>query len=304
MSLKSMARPSLTLILTAAAMLISIAVWQQYVLAPWTRDGRISADVVQIAPEVSGTVAEVHVADNQFVQRGDILYLIDPERFQLAVDQAQADVESKRQTMVLQKSTARRRTRLNGVLSEEAIEQASGAAWIASADYQSALVALSLAKLNLARAAVRSPVEGYVTNLRLRPGDYATVGVTKVPILDAQSFWITGYFEETKLGEIKVGDRAMIQVMGFDPIVTGHVESIGRGIADLNDAPNHLGLPNVDPVFTWVRLAQRIPVRIHIDQVPPDVTLAAGMTCSVAVGAGIASDRTRGVLISWLRAVL
>ncbi|EJW12957.1 putative FusE-MFP/HlyD family membrane fusion protein [Rhodovulum sp. PH10] len=154
---------------------------------------------------------------------------------------------------------------------------------MAGAAYRAAVATLDLAKLDLARSVVRSPVDGYVTNLRLRPGDYATVGVTRVAVLDASSFWITGYFEETKIQKIHVGSPAQIELMGFDRPASGHVESIGRGIENSNDAPGPLGLPNVAATFSWVRLAQRIPVRIHIDRVPSGVELAAGMTATVEI---------------------
>ncbi len=238
---------------------------------------------MQIAPEVSGTVSAVPVVDNQYVRRGDILYEIDPERLRLAVALAEADVEAKRQDMIVRQATARRHSQLKDVVSQEAVQQSGGAAAVASAAYQSAMAALDLAKLNLTRSTVRAPVDGFVTNLRLRPGDYATAGVTKVAVLDAASFWITGYFEETKIRQIRVGDPVRIMLMGFDKPVSGHVESLGRGIENSNDIPGHLGLPNVAATFSWVRLAQRIPVRIHIDRVPAGVELAAGMTATVEI---------------------
>lgn len=299
---KLVIRPILTLTMVAASAVLVIALWREYMLAPWTRDGRVSADIVQIAPEVSGTVLEVRVVDNQLVHRGDVLYQIDPERFQLALDQAKSTLDARRQTMQLQSSTARRRSALVGVASVETIEQAVGAASIAEADFQSAQAAFNLAKLNLARATVRASVDGYVTNLRVRPGDYAVAGTTKVTMIDGNSFWITGYFEETQLRNIRTGEQAEVRVMGFDDAVTGHVESIGRGIADVNDSPDHLGLPSVNPVFTWVRLAQRIPVRVHIDSAPPTVMLAMGMTCSIAIGAP--DNRHQARLLSLLRIIL
>lgn len=276
-------RYALTLCLVAIAALIALPVWKRYEQTPWTRDGRVSADVVQIAPEVSGTISAVPVIDNQYVHRDDILYVIDPERLRLSVASAEANVEAKRQDMLIRETTARRRSRLQEVVSQEDIQQAGGAAAVAGATYQAAVAALDLAKLDLARSTIRSPVNGYVTNLRLRPGDYATAGTTKVAVLDAASFRITGYFEETKIRQISVGSPAQIILMGFDQPVSGHVESIGRGIENSNDAPGHLGLPNVVATFSWVRLAQRIPVRIHIDRVPPGIELAAGMTAAVEI---------------------
>ncbi len=281
--LSLLGRYALTLCLVVTSTLVALTAWRHYERTPWTRDGRVGVDVVQIAPEVSGTVSAVSVVDNQYVRRGDILYEIDPERLRLAVSLAEAEVDAKRQEMIVLQATARRHSQLKEVVSQEAAQQSRGAAAVASAAYLSAVAAVDLAKLDLARSTVRAPVDGYVTNLRLRPGDYATAGVTKVALLDAASFWITGYFEETKIRQIHVGDQTRIMLMGFDQPITGRVKSFGRGIENSNDAPGHLGLPNVAATFSWVRLAQRIPVRIQIDQVPPGVELAAGMTATVEI---------------------
>lgn len=298
-------RYALTISFVAVATVIAAQAWIRSERTPWTRDGRVSAEVVQIAPEVSGTISAVSVVDNQYVHRGDVLYVIDPERFRLAVASAQADVEARRQDMLVREATAQRRSQLRerNIVSQENLQQTSGAAAVAAADYRRASTALDLAKLDLARSIIRSPVDGYVTNLRLRPGDYATAGATKIAVLDSGSFWITGYFEETKLRHIRVGSPAQITLMGFDQPVSGHVESIGHGIDNGNDAPGHLGLPSVEATFSWVRLAQRIPVRIHIDRVPSGVELAAGMTASVAVGPAISGDATEGRQVSLLRSI-
>lgn len=281
--LKSTGRYALTLIVAGIAIVIAVTMMKKNAQTPWTRDGRVRANVVQIAPDVSGPVITVSVHDNQFVHRGDVLYCINPQWLQLAVATAQADVEAKRHDMLVRQDSARRRNQLSGVISKEDLQQTSGAASVALATYQGALATLELARLNLEHATVRAPVDGYVTNLRLEPGDYATAGVTKVAVLDAASFWVVGYFEETKLQYIRPGASAKIALMGFDQTLSGHVESLGRGIDDTNDSPGTLGLPNVEPTFNWVRLAQRIPVRIHIDNVPSEVSLAAGMTASVEV---------------------
>lgn len=247
------------------------------------RDGRVRADVVQIAPDVSGPVSSVAVRDNQWVNRGDVLYAIDPRWLKLAVLSAQADVEAKRHEMVMRQDAARRRALIKGVISGEDIQQTGSAARVAAANYQGAQAALELAQLNLSHATVRAPVAGYVTHLRLRPGDYATAGETKVAVVDAHSFWVVGYFEETKLRHIRVGSTAHISLMGFDPLITGHVESIGRGIDDSNDETGGLGLPDVNPTFSWVRLAQRVPVRIQLDKIPEGIELVAGLSASVSI---------------------
>jgi multidrug resistance efflux pump len=278
-----LSRYALTLCLVTVSAFVALKTWSHYERTPWTRDGRVGVNVVQIAPEISGTVSAVAVVENQHVHRGDVLYEIDPERVRLAVALAEADTEAKRQDMIVRQATAQRQSQLRNVVSQEAVQQSGGAAAVASAVFQAAVAKLELAKLDLARSVIRSPTDGYVTNLRLRPGDFATAGVTKVAVLDAASFWITGYFEETKIRKIRVGDPVQIMLMGFDQPLAGRVESLGRGIENNNDTPGHLGLPNVAATFSWVRLAQRIPVRIGIDRVPSGVELAAGMTATVEI---------------------
>lgn len=276
-------RYALTLCAVAAATLLAFMMWKHYAQTPWTRDGWVRADVVQIAPDVSGPVIRVAVRDNQWVNRGDVLYAIDPHWLTLAVASAQAEVESRRHEMVMRQDAARRRAQIKAAISSEDLQQTGSAANVAVANYHGALAALELAELNLSHATVRAPVSGYITHLRLRPGDYATAGETKVAIVDAHSFWVVGYFEETKLRHIRVGDTAHIVLMGYDPVIAGHVESIGHGIGDNNDETGGLGLPDVEPTFSWVRLAQRVPVRIHIDALPKGIELVAGLSASVEV---------------------
>ncbi|HHV7346025.1 TPA: efflux RND transporter periplasmic adaptor subunit [Enterobacter ludwigii] len=281
--LSLVSRYALTLCAVAAATLLAFMMWKHYAQTPWTRDGRVRADVVQIAPDVSGPVIRVAVRDNQWVNRGDVLYAIDPHWLTLAVASAQAEVESRRHEMVMRQDAARRRAQIKAAISSEDLQQTGSAANVAVANYHGALAALELAELNLSHATVRAPVSGYITHLRLRPGDYATAGETKVAIVDAHSFWVVGYFEETKLRHIRVGDTAHIVLMGYDPVIAGHVESIGHGIGDNNDETGGLGLPDVEPTFSWVRLAQRVPVRIHIDALPKGIELVAGLSASVEV---------------------
>lgn len=281
--LSLLGRYALTLSAVAVATLAAFILWKHYAQTPWTRDGRVRADVVQIAPDVSGPVSSVMVRDNQWVNRGDTLYVIDPHWLKLSVLSAQADVEAKRHEMLMRQDAARRRTQIKEVISGEDIQQTRSAASVAAANYQGALAALELAQLNLSHATVRSPVAGYVTHLRLRPGDYATAGETKVAIVDAHSFWVVGYFEETRLRHIQVGNRAQVSLMGYDAMISGRVESIGRGIGDSNDETGGLGLPEVNPTFNWVRLAQRVPVRIQLDRIPEGVVLVAGLSASVAI---------------------
>ncbi|MDE1174640.1 MAG: HlyD family secretion protein [Parvibaculaceae bacterium] len=281
---KWVVRIAVTFAMVAVALYLGNRLWERYMLDPWTRDGRVRAEVVNIAPEVSGTIVSVNVVDNQLVHKGDVLFVIDPQRFQLALQQAEAVAESRHQTLLVDAANAKRRQHLtNLVASAEEVLQYTGKSAESAASYQEALASVDVARLDLERSTIRSPVNGYVTNLNLRTGDYAVAGVRSLSVLDSDSFWIAGYFEETKLRHIKVGAPARIRLMGYPELVTGHVESISRGIADTNDQADGEGLANVSPVFTWVRLAQRIPVRIHIDKVPSDIHIAAGMTCTVEI---------------------
>jgi multidrug resistance efflux pump len=292
----------ITLGTAALSALLGWAMWEAYMAAPWTRDGRVRAEVVDIAPEVSDKVVAVHVRDNQLVRKGDLLFEIDPARYELAVKQAEATAESRRQDMILKESDARRRRNLEGAVSAEERERFGISAAIAAATYNEALAAVDTAKLNLQRTKLYSTVNGHATNVRLRVGDYATAGQRAMSIIDADSFWIYAYFEETQLARIRIGDPARIALMGFHQPVSGHVDSFSRGITDRNGQLGNQGLQDVNPIFTWVRLAQRIPVRIHVDALPEGVELVAGMTCTVSVepkadGNGIV-DRVFG----WLAA--
>ncbi|HEY2132940.1 MAG TPA: HlyD family secretion protein [Acetobacteraceae bacterium] len=291
-------RIATTLLMVGLTVMLAIGLWSAYMLAPWTRDGRVLAQVVNIAPEVSGTIVSLPVADNQFVHKGDVLFVIDPTRFRLAVEQAQASVDAARQQQQQRVADAKRRQGLNGVVSAEEQETFANTAAVAGSNLAGALAALDVAKLNLQRSTLYAPVNGYVTQLRLRVGDYANAGQPRIAVVDSDSFWLTGYFEETKLHAIKVGDPARIKLMGYDTPLAGHVDSIGRGISDPNDASNSRGLPTVNPIFTWVRLAQRVPVRIAIDKVPDGIVLVAGLTASISIGPG--NDVPPGRLVSWL----
>ncbi len=279
-------RVAVTLALTAAAVFLGAALWRYYMVSPWTRDGRVRAEVVDLAPEVAGTVVALDARDNQFVHKGDSLAQVDPTRFRLAVALAEAELARRSQELRIRAADARRRAGLRDVVSTEEIERFDSAARVAAAAVDAARASLDLARLNLDRARLRSPVNGYVTNLHLRVGDYISVGEPRIAVLDADSFWIVGYFDETRLRAIHLGDPALVLLMGNPAPLSAHVESIGRGVSDPNTRPDAFGLPDVNPVFSWVRLAQRIPVRLHIDRVPAGVNLVAGTTCTVTVGAG------------------
>ena len=275
-----------TLLVVLVAAILGYFFWWHYMRAPWTRDGRVRVEIVEVAAEISGKVVEIDVQDNQFVHQGDPLFVIDPRDYQLALARAEATVLSRKADLEQREEDAKRRAALGSeVVATEEVRSFATTAEQAQAAYDEAVAERDIAKLNLSRTTVVSPVNGYVTNLHLRLGDYATPGKLLLSVADSDSFWIAGYFEETKLTHIHVGDRARIHLMGVGPELTGHVESYSRGIADENGGFGQ-GLANVDPIFTWVRLAQRIPVRIHIDQVPKGVKIAAGQTCTIFLSPG------------------
>lgn len=269
------------------AVALSWALWWHYLRSPWTRDGRIRVEVVNVASQVAGKVVKLNVVDNQLVKKGDVLFEIEAVDYELALQQAEAAVTSRQYDYKVAEADAERRLKVNAeAISIEEKTTAESNALVARAASQSALAARDLAKVNLDRTKIYSPVNGYVTNLILRVGDYATPGDTKLTLVDSDSFWVAGYFEETKLPRIHEGDFASVRLMGWGPEITGHVESISRGIADSNNNTNFEGLANVNPIFTWVRLAQRIPVRIKIDHVPDKVVIAAGQTCTIVLKPG------------------
>jgi multidrug resistance efflux pump len=288
---KTVGRPRRILRLFATGLILACAfvaaalVWQFYVTAPWTRDGRVRVQVASVAPQVSGQIVELRVTDNQAVNKGDVLYVIDPFDFDVAIASAQAEMDNREADLQVKRTQAARREALTTLsTSVEEKQQFAGTAKIAEAALASAKAQLSQAKINRTRTEVRAPVNGRVTNLLLRVGDYATTGTVNIAVIDTDSFWIDGYFEETKMAHIHVGDTVSAQLLGYDPIIRGRVESITLGISIANAAPSTQGLPSVDPVYTWVRLAQRVPVRVRIEGVPAGVTLVAGMTATVSVG--------------------
>jgi multidrug resistance efflux pump len=335
-------RPFLiTLAAVALAGLLGWAMWGVYMGAPWTRDATVRAYVVTMAPEVAGRIVELHVVDNKYVRKGDLLLVIDPTNFRIAVSQseaavqqAQANVQSidaqmnvqqaqidasqaqlrlGRAALVFAQQQAERYQKLakdgwgtvqnaqqftSQLHQQEAsvqsaqenlnqtlrqVESLKAQRLSAEAGLAQAKAQLNQAQVNLERTRILAPVDGYVTNLLAQLGDYVNVGVNTISLVDADSFWVDGYFEETNLAPIRVGDPAQIKLMGHGQIVRGHVDSIARAINVANAQPNSQGVATVNPIFTWVRLAQRIPVRIHIDEVPPNIILTAGMTATVEI---------------------
>lgn len=272
----------------AGAGLLAWLAWACYVDTPWTRDGSVRVYTAQVAAEISGQVTEVLVTDNQTVRKGDVLFRIDPRDYRIAVKRAQAAVARAAAQVANARAEADRRNRLDDLaVSAEVRQTYQSNADATEAAYQGAVADLENAELNLSRVEVRSPVNGAVTNLLLQAGTYAIAGQAAMTLIKSDSYWVAGYFEETQLRRIRVGDAARIVLMGYpDRVLNGRVQSLAGGIMDPNATPGVAGLPSVNPVFTWVRLAQRIPVRVTLDAVPDDVTLAAGLTATVSVAAG------------------
>jgi RND family efflux transporter MFP subunit len=272
-----------TVAIFAAAIATGRVLWVHYMDAPWTRDGRVRADIITVAPDVSGAVVAMPVVDNQFVHQGDLVMQIDPSHYQIAVEQANATVAQRKTELQMRRDDAARRADMDSqVVSKENRDNAAHAAAGAAAQLQQAEAALDAAELNLQRTRVVAPVDGYITNLNTHRGDYATSGAAKLAIVDSNSFWVYGYFEETKLPYVRVGDKAKMQLMS-GAVLQGHVESISRGIYDSDNPESRELLADVNPTFNWVRLAQRVPIRIRIDSVPANAILSAGTTCTVTV---------------------
>lgn len=224
------------------------------------------------------------VTDNKFVHKGDLLLVIDPIDYQNALNLAEAVVEQTKAIAENAQLELKRRRKLSDLAETvEDLQVHEANAVATQAQYRQALVNRDQAKVNLDRTEIRSPVNGWITNLLAQVGDYASVGRNVVSIVDADSFWIDAYFEETLLPSIHEGDAAKIKLMGHREIISGEVEGLARGITVANAQPDQAGLANVDPIFTWVRLAHRIPVRIRITGLPDRARLIAGLTATIEV---------------------
>lgn len=285
-----MKKPFLTLgrvVLTLLVVtLATVLVWQMvlyYMFAPWTRDGHIRADVIQIAPDVSGLIQEVAVRDNQPIKRGDVLFTIDQDRFRLALRQAQATLAERKESLAQAQREARRNKGLGNLVAAEQLEESQSRQARAQSALDEAQVAVDAAQLNLDRSVVRSPVNGYLNDRAPRAHEFVSAGRPVLAVVDSESYHVDGYFEETKLSGIHVGQAVDIRVMGDNTRLRGHVQSIVAGIEDRDRSSGANLLPNVNPAFSWVRLAQRIPVRIAFDEVPADFRLIAGRTATVSI---------------------
>ena len=281
--LLTLGRLILTLLVVAFACVVIWRMVMYYMYAPWTRDGHIRADVIQIAPDVSGLIEEVDVRDNQVVKRGDVLFTIDQDRFKLALRQAQASLADRKETLAQAQRENKRNHGLGNLVAREQLEESQSKELRAQALVNEGQVAVDAAQLNLDRSVLRSPVDGFLNDRAPRPHEFVSAGRAVLSVVDSTSFHIEGYFEETKLSQIHVGQKVDIRMMGDNTRLSGHVQSIVAGIEDRDRSAGSNLLPNVNPAFSWVRLAQRIPVRIAFDEVPEDFRMIAGRTATVSI---------------------
>lgn len=273
----------LTLIVVVVAGLVLWRIVNYYMFSPWTRDGRVRADVIQVAPDVGGLITTVKVIDNQQVKQGQVLFVIDQARYALALRLAQAALEQRQATLAQAKREYARNRTLGNLVASETLEESRTRVEQGEAAVADAQVQVDTARLNLQRTTIVSPVDGYLNDRAPRVGEYVAAGRPVLAVVDLHSFRVDGYFEETKLAGIHIGEPVDITVMGEPHALRGHVQSIVAAIEDRDRAQSSNLLPNVNPAFSWVRLAQRIPVRVALDEVPEDFRMIAGRTATVAV---------------------
>ena len=288
-------RFAVTAAVVAVAVIGGRALWTHYQVDPWTRDGRVRADVVQVAPDVSGLVTKVDAVNDQTVKAGQPLFYVDRERYALALRQADANVAAARATLSQARRELVRNRALGELVAAESTEQSASKVEQADAALAQADAARDVARLNLDRTVVYAPTDGFLSDLTLRTGDYVTAGKPVLALIDSRSFRVEGYFEETKLSGLKIGMPVSVRVMGEPGALKGHIQSIAAGIEDRDRVAGANLLPNVNPTFSWVRLAQRVPVRVALDQPPADLRMIAGRTATVAV-LGLDGKDRRGVV--------
>jgi multidrug resistance efflux pump len=275
-------RVLVTLLMVAIAGGAVYWAWQQSKAHPWTRDAQVLADVVHVAPRVGGQVTAVHVADNQQVAKGDLLFELDPTLYRQALEQAEADLALRRAEAADAREGAERSS--GGDLGNAGEGATQALATATAAAVLAAEITLATARSRFDDTRVTAPVDGYVTNLQLKEGTYAAAGVPQIALVAADSFRVEAYFKETDLPDIRIGDPAAVTLMGYpNQPLSGRVESIAYGIERRNPSAGPGDLAQVEPMFEWIRLAQRIPVRIRLDEPPAGVVLRVGYSANVAV---------------------
>ena len=300
--MKRTANAALTLVLLCGIVIVAIYIWDRYMYTPWTRDGRVRADVVNIAPDVSGWIKELNAHNAEHVEAGDVLFTVDDARYRVALALAEAQMNSARIAWERSTNVYERRKRLKkGAVSREEIDTARLDMLESEAAYIQTRAAFDNARLDLERTVYRAPVSGKVTNLELEPGDYVTRGSSQLALVQDNSYYVTGYFEETKIPAIRPGDKVDIWLMAGKVKLEGEVESIDNGISNTNATPGNQQLPSVEATFAWVRLAQRIPVNIRVTHIPDDLSLSVGMSATLKVNGSPDRERDQRSVMHALR---
>ena len=268
--------------------LVLANMFQEYLFHPWTRDGHVRAQIIKITPRVGGPIVDLTVQDNQSVNKGDLLFRIDPRTYALSIEQAEAKLKQAQATKLVKEDQARRARILHkkdkGAISEQALVRKDNDLLVALANVDVADANLHAAYLDMEFTEVRAPVDGYVTNLLLRYGSQTVANQPALALVDTGSFWVHGFFKETQIRNIRSGNKAVIKLMAYpDTPLDGVVENMGWAIAQQDGAPDADLLPTINPSFDWIRLAQRIPVRIRLTRIPEEVDLRAGTTASVFI---------------------
>jgi multidrug resistance efflux pump len=286
--MKKIIKILLTLAILGTAGFFAYNKYRDYIENPWTRDGQVRTQVIQVTPRVNGMVTKIHVVDNQKVKMGDLLFEIDPSQYQVKLNQAEARLQ---RTLEAAKGTKIEFERVKniyekdrGAVSQKDLVRNETNYYKSLADIDSSQEAVNTAKLNLSYTKVYAEVDGYVSNINFQIGSQASANKPILALVDENSYWVFGFFREDAIPEVKVGDKAIVTLLAYpDTPLSGKVESIAWGISHSDGNPGNNLLPSVKPVFQWIRLAQRIPVRIKLDKMPDNVKLRFGLTASVLV---------------------
>jgi p-hydroxybenzoic acid efflux pump subunit AaeA len=286
-------RTAITVVLVVLAFIAIFRAWSFYTESPWTRDARFTADVVAIAPDVAGLITSVDVHDNQLVKKDQVLFTIDQPRYQKALEEAEADVAYYQALANEKRREAGRRNQLGvQAMSREEIDQANNVLQTVLHQLAKAEATRDLARLDLQRTVIRAPADGWVTNLNVYTGEFITRGSTAVALVKQNSFYVLAYMEETKLEGVRPGFRVEITPLGSNNVLHGTVDSVSAGVTNASSTRDDKGMATVDSNLEWVRLAQRVPVRIRLDKQPGNL-YPAGTTATVVVTGERDRDRSQ-----------
>ncbi|PWD85657.1 HlyD family secretion protein [Ignatzschineria cameli] len=278
----------ITVIAALILIVVAFQLWNFYVLGGWTRDGKIRADVIQVSAQVSGKIVNLPIIDNQLVDKGDLLFEIDPIDYEINLRNAETQLE---QLRIRQEQAAlqyERRTNLGNVaaISKEHLDDVKYNLDLLNDQVQQAEIAVEKAKLDLSRTQIYAEVSGYITNMNIREGSFIPAGQPLFALVDKNSFHAVGYFEETKLPYIEVGRRVEIIPYNGGEKMYGYITGYGRAIFDQSAQTGEQLLQAVKPNYPWVTLAQRIPVKVAFEENDEELeahNLIAGTTVTIIV---------------------